>query len=257
MTRNAILSTTLLLASLVAAACGDPTPTKPELTDPKAIIAAAAAAAAAAPGVHIDLSVDGSLTVDLLGMGTGGGPVDLTGTTASADVAIRSGDARVTFAIASAIRGELRSVGGTTYLKTTLTGAQYQVQDGVPAIPPNAIPAALDTFLDILEEPGLEPVKEADVECAGGTCYRVTLTLTLDELAAFGVQIPAELPLGLDGASVDLAIDVTRDTNDLAGLEVVVDQAEGDTLTLVATFTKWDDEVVVVAPSADEIAPAE
>jgi hypothetical protein len=256
MTRHAILSTIVLIATLVAVACGSSTPPRPELTDPKAIIAAAAAEAAAAPGVHIDLSVDGSLTVDLLGTG-GGGPVDLTGTTASADIAIASGDARVTFAIASAIRGELRSVDGTAYLKTTLTGAQYRVQEGLPVIPPDAIPTALKTFLEILEEPGLVPVKEADVECAGGTCYRVTLTLTVDELAELGVDVPAGLPLDIDGASLDLAIDVTRDTNDLAGLEAVLTQADGEGLSLQATFTKWDDEVVVEAPAADEIAPAE
>lgn len=257
MTRHLRPLTLLAAATLVLVACGGTTPSKPELTDPRAIIAAAATEAAAAPGVHIDLSVDGSLTIDLLGLGNGGGPVDLTGSTASADVAIATGDTRATFAIGSVLRGELRSVAGTAYLKTTLTGAQYQVQDGLPVIPPDAIPTALSTFLDILEEPGLTPVKEADVECAGGTCYRVTLELTVADLAELGVALPSGLPIDLEGAALDLAIDVTRDTNDLAGLEAVLTQTDGEVLTLVATFTKWDDEVVVEAPSADQIAPGD
>lgn len=257
MTRTAILATTLLLASIVAAGCDSSAPPRPELTDPRAIIAAAAANAAAAPGVHVDLSVDGSLAVDLLGTGAGAGaPVDLSGTTASADIAIATGDARITFAIASAIRGELRSVDGTVYLKTTLTGARYQVQEGAPVIPPDAIPAALTTLVELLDEPGLEPVKEADVECAGGTCYRVALTVGFDDLATLGVTVPAGLPIDLAGAAVDLTIDVTRDTNDLAGLKAIIDQADGEALTLVATFTKWDAEVIVEAPPADEVAPA-
>lgn len=246
-----------LLAALplVLAACGG-TPTKPELTDPREIVAAAAAQAAAAEGVHIDASLDGRITLDLLGLGTGGGPVDLTGSTASIDLALRSGDSRVTFAVGSALRGELRNVAGVAYVKTTLTGAQYQVQAGAPAIPPNAIPDALNTLLEVLEQPGLELVREPDVECAGGTCYRVTLDLTLDQLSALGVDLPAGLPADLASAAVDLTIDVTRDTNDLAGLEAVVTQGDGQTLTLVATFTKWGDAVTVEAPPADQVAPA-
>jgi hypothetical protein len=241
-----------VLVALVAAACGGTTPSKPELTDPKAIIAAAATEAAAAQGVHVDASIDGRLTLDLLGAGSGGGPVDLTGTTAAADLELRGGDARVTFAIASAIRGELLSVDGVAYLKTTLSGAQYQVQEGFPTIPPNAIPAALNTLLDILEEPGLEPVLEADVDCAGGTCYRVSLALTMDDLAELGMELPA----GLGEASVDLTMDVSRETHRLSGLEAVVTQPDGEALTLVATFSKWDEPVTVEAPPADEVAPA-
>lgn len=254
MTRR-FLFALLAALPLVLAACGG-TPPKPELTDPREIVAAAAAQAAAAEGVHIDASLDGGITLDLLGLGTGGAPVDLTGSTASADLALRSGDARITFAVGSALRGELRSVGGVAYVKTTLTGAQYQVQPGAPVIPPNAIPAALNTLLDVLEQPDLELVRGADVECAGGTCYRVSLALTLAELSALGVDLPTGLPADLASASVDLTIDVTRDTNDLAGLEAVITQGGGETLTLVATFTKWGDAVTVEAPPADQVAPA-
>lgn len=245
-----------LLAALplVLAACGGTSP-KPELTDPREIVAAAAAQAAAAEGVHIDASLDGSISLDLLGLGAGGAPVDLTGSTASADLALRSGNARVTFAVGSVLRGELRSVGGVAYVKTTLTGAQYQVQPGAPAIPPNAIHAGLSTLLDILEQPALELVRDADVECAGGTCYRVTLALTLEQLGALGVGLPTGLPADLASAAVDLTIDVARDTNDLSGLGAVITQGGGQTLTLVATFTKWGDAPTIEAPSDDQVAP--
>lgn len=249
------LTLLVVAMTLVLTACGS-TPQKPELTDPREIIAAAATEAAAAQGVHIDASVDGSITLDLLGLGTGGGPVDLTGSTLKADLALRSGDARIIFAVGSALRGELRSVAGVAYVKTTLTGAQYQVQAGAPTIPPNAIPAALNTLLDVLEQPDLELVKAADVDCAGGRCYRVTLALTLAQLGALGVDLPIALPSDLESATVDLTVDVTRDTNDLSGLEAVLTQGDGQALTLVATFTKWDEAVAVEAPPADQVAPA-
>ncbi len=249
------LTLLVVAMTLVLTACGS-TPQKPELTDPRETIAAAATEAAAAQGVHIDASVDGSITLDLLGLGTGGGPVDLTGSTLKADLALRSGDARIIFAVGSALRGELRSVAGVAYVKTTLTGAQYQVQAGAPTIPPNAIPAALNTLLDVLEQPDLELVKAADVDCAGGPCYRVTLALTLAQLGALGVDLPIALPSDLESATVDLTVDVTRDTNDLSGLEAVLTQGDGQALTLVATFTKWDEAVAVEAPPADQVAPA-
>lgn len=256
MTRPSIqAAVALVTGAFILAACGPTTPSKPELTDPREIIAAAAAEAAAAPGVHIDASLDGSLTIDLLGLGGGGAPVDLSGSTAAVDLAIASGDARVTFALASVLRGELRTVGGVSYLKTTIGGARYEILDGGPVIGPNAIPDALEAILTALDAPGLTPVKGDDVPCGSATCYRVTLSLRLDDLADLGTGLAAALPPSLADAAIDLAIDVTRDTNDLATLEAVISQADGSTLTLVASFSKWDQTVTVEPPPADEIAP--
>jgi hypothetical protein len=244
----------VLVAALAVAACGGSTPSKPELTDPTAILAAAAAEAAAAPGVHVDASVDGSLSLDLLGTGAAN-PFDLTGTTAAADISIPTGNARVTFEVADAIRGELRTVDGTAYLKTGLTGARYEILEMDSPIPADPVGTALDALLEVLDEPGLELVKEADVDCGGETCYRVTLALTMAQFADLGLDLPVDLPTGLDEASVDLTLDVTRDTNDLSSVQAVVNQPDGEALRLIATFSKWDDEVVVEAPPADQIAP--
>ena len=54
--------------------------------------------------------------------------IDLTGTTASADVDFAKGAAKVTFAVrrCSGSAGELIAVDGKIYFKTTITGPLYQ-----------------------------------------------------------------------------------------------------------------------------------
>lgn len=240
----------IVLAAAALTACGG-TPPKPELTDPKAIIVATAEQASAAQGVHVDASADGSIVLDLFGTG-GGGPVDLRGTTASVDLDLAGGDLRAIFAIGSIVRGELRTVDGRSYLRTTLTGAQYQRQDGAPVLEPGAIPGALQALVDALERPGVEPVKEADVECGSGTCYRVTLDLdaaTLRDLG--GADVPLDL---LSDADVSLALLVSKATYDLASIDAVLTGADGTQLTVVLIFTKWGEAVQVEAPAPDEVA---
>ena len=71
--------------ALVVSACGT-TPTGPALTDPTAIVTAALKSTEAAKSVHLALTANGEATVALpIGGGTGT-PLDLSGTTASADI---------------------------------------------------------------------------------------------------------------------------------------------------------------------------
>lgn len=239
-----------VLPAVVLAACGG-TPPKPELTDPRAILVAAAEQAAAAQGVHVDASADGSIVLDLFGTG-GGGPVDLRGSTASVDLDLASGDVRAIFAIGSVVRGELRTVEGTSYLRTTLTGAQYQRQEGAPILTPGAVPEALQALVDALERPGVTPVKEADVECGSGTCYRVTVDLAAD---ALGDPAAGDLPLGgLADGDLSLAVLVSKATYDLASIDAVLTGPDGTDLTIALIFTKWGETVSVEAPAPDEIA---
>ncbi len=102
-------------------------PSGPVLTDPTAIITAALTSTEAATSVHVDATVDGVVPVTLPGSSSAT-EVDLTGTTANADVDLKGGELRATFAVPAVLglAGELIQADGTTYLKTTLTG--YEVQ---------------------------------------------------------------------------------------------------------------------------------
>jgi hypothetical protein len=256
-----------IVAALALAAC-NATPAASLLTDPKAILGAAVTSAAAAGTVHVDAVASGTLPIDLTGTGAAGTGIDLTGTTASLDADLPAGATRATFVAPGllGLRGELIALDGSSYIKTTLTGPLYQRQSaGVPdELLPSADPAAmLGGLQDLLAQPGVDPVKGADVPCGTGTCYTVEIELTPAELAALGagtgdLPLPADLPIpipSLDEASVALTFRVDQVTNALSGLTAVVDLGGDAPATLDLTFTKWGDAVTVSAPPADQIAP--
>jgi hypothetical protein len=265
LTRLIALAATVFVA---AAACQS-APPRPELTDPNAILAAAVTSTSAARTVRVDATAAGILSVDLLGLGTPS-PVDLSGTTLSADLDLQSGNGRTTFSAPNllGLAGEVIAVDGTTYLKSTLTGPSYLVErfgGEAPAPSGEDRASVLKALTDLLATPGLDPVKGDDVTCGNTQCYRVDISLMPEELAALGagnLQAPAGLPIpipiaDLSAATLDLSVLVAKDTTRLAGLKAAADMGGGaGTATLDITFSKWDENVSISAPPADQVAPA-
>ena len=258
----------IVVAALAVGAC-QTAPTAPALTDPREILAAAVTTAAAASSVRIDATADGTVALDL-GFG-GPSEVDLSGTTVSADLDLEAGDARATFSAPNllGITGELIAVDGTSYAKTSLTGPKYLVQPltGTDLPAPSGVTrtTVLSDLTEFLANPALDPVKGEDVACGNTTCYRVDITLTPEELAALGagdLEMPAGLPIpvpvpDLSAATVDLSVLVAKDTTRLAGIEATVDLGGGaGTATADVTFSKWDEDVSISAPPADQVTQA-
>ena len=251
---------------LLVACQAPPPPTT--LTDPREILAAAATTTAAAHSVRIDATADGTLSLDLLGVGAPS-PVELTGTTVSADLDITGGDGRATFSAPGllGLTGEVIVLAGKLYFKTTLTGQLYRVQDvgmDVPAASGEARATALKGLTDLLANPTLRPAKGEDVECGGTTCYQVDIALTPADLAALGagdLEAPTGLPIpiaipDLSAATIDLRVSVAKDTTRLMGLEATIDLGGGGGVATVdLTFSKWDEAVSVAAPPPDQVAP--
>jgi hypothetical protein len=241
------------------AACGSPT--LPELTDPTEIVTAALKAAESAKSVHIDATLDGTINADLTGSGTGT-DLPLNGTTAAADVDMAGGKAHATFAIPAFLNlnGELIQIGETSYVKTSLTGPQYETQQATDSLPvdPTDASGIVDDIGDFLTADGVDPVKGDDVECGGKRCYSVSIELTPEELAALGaggLEAPG-LPIDLGSASVALTIRVEKDTYRLAGVTTVASLGEQGTLTLNLTMSKWDQAMDISPPPADQVKPA-
>jgi hypothetical protein len=245
------------------------------MTDPSAILQAAVSNTATATSVHLDATLDGSLSLDVLGTGVAT-PMQLKGTTANADIDFANKAGRATFSAPGllGIAGEAIVVDGTAYLKSTLTGAQYQQipLGGAVAQMPSPDPSAMASMLagldEALAQPGVDPAKGADVECGTKTCYTVTIELTADELAALqgesggalplpsALPIPIPLPSDLSDATVDLTFRVEQDTNNLAGIDAAIGLGEAGQLTSTITFSKWNEPVTVTAPPADQVKPA-
>lgn len=262
-----VLTVFAVLAILVAA-CTSSTP-GPPLTDPRAIVTAALTSTDGAKSVHLDLTVDGAAIVVLPGATGSGTPVDVTGTTASADVDLASGAAKASFATSAIIKlsGELIVVNGKTYAKTTLTGPLYVASGGV-AVPggtgPGAVPVDLskikgmiDTVGDLMLKEGVNLVKGDDVACGPKSCYTVTADLTAAQLGTTGATVAAGLPVDLTGATLKLTVRVEKDLPyHLAGIEGSLTAPKGTAITADLRASKWDEPLSISAPPPDQVKPA-
>jgi hypothetical protein len=256
--------TTFALAAAVAvavllSAC-DGGNLAPALSDPKAIVTAALKATEAAKSAHIDATVSGTANVKLRIGGSGSTPIDLTGTTATADIDFARPATHASVAVPALLdfSGDLIAVGGKSYLKTSLGGPLYQVS-ATPsaATDPLQVTGIVDNLGDLLLKDGVDLAKGADVTCGSKQCYTVTAAFT-------AAQLGLTAPLGAAGASVDLAgatlkltLRVEKDLPyHLAGLTAVVTMADASSLTAEVTASKWDEPVTVVAPPADQVRPS-
>lgn len=261
-------SFTLAIVALAAIGACQSAPQLPTLTDPREILAAAVTTASTAMTVRIDGAADGAVGLDLAGS-EAPAAFELTGTTFSADLDLENGDARATFSAPGllGLTGEVIVFDGTSYLKSTLTGALYRklsIGADMPE-PSNAARAnILEDITALLVRPELQPVKGEDVACGGATCYSVEITLSPADLTALGAgdlepievfAIPIPLP-DLATATVDLTVLVAKDTNRLAGVTADADLGANGAAVVDLTFSKWDEAVSIVPPPADQVAPA-
>lgn len=218
--------------------------------------------------VRIDGSADGTIGLELVGF-EAPSAFELTGTTFSADLDIENGDARATFSAPGllGLTGEVIALDGTSYLKTTLTGALYRTQPiGADVPEPSAAVRAtiLKDITGLLARPELQPVKADDVACGSTTCYRVEIALSPADLTALGAGnleapdvLPVPIPLpDLATATVDLTILVTKDTTRLAGVTANADLGANGAAAVDLTFSKWDEAVSISPPPPDQVAPA-
>lgn len=218
--------------------------------------------------VRIDGSADGTIELAVVGFGAPSA-FELTGTTFSADLDLENGDARATFSAPGllGLTGEVIALDGTSYLKTSLTGALYRTQP-IGADIPEPSGAARATILEgitgLLARPELQPVKAEDVACGSTTCYRVEITLSPADLTAMGagsleasniLPIPIPLP-DLSTATVDLTVLVSKDTNRLAGVTANADLGANGAAAVDLTFSKWDEAVSISPPPPDKVVPA-
>jgi hypothetical protein len=245
-------------AAMLVSAC-DAATTAPALTDPVAILTAALKSTESAKSVHLDIAVDGSANVVLPTLGGAGTKMDLTGTTAAADVDFAGKDAKATFAAPNlfGIAGEVIAVDGKAYVKTTLTGPLYQESaSGTTLVDPTKAGDAIDNLGDLLLKPGVVLTKGEDVACGGTQCYTVTTNLTAEQLGLTQPGAVDGLPVDLTGATVQLTVRVEKTLpNHLAGLSAVLTTPSG-ALKLELTASKWDQPVTITAPPTNQIKPA-
>jgi hypothetical protein len=253
----------LLTLASVASACGGPT--LPALSDPIEIVTAGLNSTETARTVHLDITLDGKIDVDISGGAGTSTTFSLAGTSASADIDMAGGRAHATFAAPGLLilSGELIQIGPTSYLKTSLTGPLFETREAVDSLPvdPTDTSAIFDDLKALLLVDDVDPLKGDDVECGGKQCYTVMIELTADELAALGVaglapaDLPIELPFDPGDVSAAVTVRVEKETHRLAGVTSVVSLGEAGSLTLDVTATNWDQPMNISPPPADQVKP--
>ena len=246
--------------TIAVAACNGGS-TGPALTDPTAIVTAALTSAQAAKTVHLELTADGAASVALPVPGASSATdITLTGATASGDVDIAKGAAKVTFSLPSilGLAGELIAVDGKVYYKTNLTGPLYvETTSSSAPVDPSKAGGMIDNLGDVLLKPGVTLVKGADVACGSKQCYTVTADLDAADLGPTASGAIDGLPVDVSGATAKLTLRVEKDLpNHLAGVTAEITTPNNGSVKLDLTASKWDEPVTITAPPADQVKPA-
>lgn len=245
MHRRAFALPVLLVVALLVAACG--AGSAPALTDPSEILTKAVAAMQQAKSVHVEASVDGTLSADLTGIGQGG-DMSLAGTTLTADLDLANGNAHVSAGVPAflGLTADIIVVGADTYTKVSLTGEKYQ-KSATSATDPTDPAVALKEVTDFLANPAVSPVKKGDASCGSKSCYQIEINLSAADLATL---MPSDT---IGDATVVATILVEKDTLYPVSATIVLKGSTVGDLTLTVALKDWDKSVTVSAPPADQV----
>ncbi len=263
------LLTLLAAVAIVIAACSS-TPAAPALTDPKEILTDTTTSLQGLKTVHFKVTVAGSVnTAGLTGRADPSAPAasstpfDLSGTTFEGDLNITDRSVQVAISVPAllALSANVIEVGGVAYIKSSLTGPQYEklptaALSGVLPIPSLGLtgspdPAAASAMVTAIQAELAKlpaPTKLADETVNGQDCYHVQEKLS-------SADIPQASGM-LGDVSGNLTVDVWTQKSDRrpSRLVILVDAGSQANLTLTVDLTKYDATTTIAAPPADQIS---
>ena len=262
---RAIRLVVTILAALILAGLAGCAPASPALSDPREILDRAATNLGQARAVHLDVTIDGTLVLGAIvpglpgGGGAGGsggsGALSMTGTHADGDLDLAGGraDLHVQVPALLGLTAELREVGATTYVTSSLTGKGWRRLDAssLPGLGSWQPMAWVDGLRAWIQDPGVVPTRIDDGSCPAGSCYGVRLVI---EGAALGAAAPLAT-LGVDVRLDRLTLDAHVDRGSLRLSQLTVDADLGPAGALQSTIdlTAWDHEVTIAAPPSNEV----
>ena len=237
-------------SALLLAACGQSAPPTPAL-DANQIITKGLEATTKLQSLHLDVALDGQLTLPQLG------GVRLSDSTLGGDLDLARKLAHLTFSLPKlfGLAGEVIVTGPATYIKTTLTGAKWQKQDNttggsIPEVQdPTKALAELGTFL---KKDGVEARKLADAKCGDANCYQVELTIpsALLDGAAVSAGTSASEVIG-DALVLNLQFD--REKLYLTTVSTSIDNAQAGTFSATISLSGFDQPVTISEPPASDV----
>jgi hypothetical protein len=256
--RLAVLPLALVATlSVILAACAGP-PAAPALTDPKEIVAKGVASLADVKSIEFTTTFSGNVKAE------GVGQFDLTSEkmTGALDLAKKTAKFNLDAPSILGTKADLLVVGNAAYYKVAgalamLTGssADKYVKVDVPDASTNPDAALLEDpskavaeIQAALDKLPVQPTKAADEKCGDADCYHVTLALTQDQLRAMDPSAT------VDGTAT---FDLFTRKGDYRPAKIALSATSAQMGTFgVVVELRYDVDVSVAAPPADQIAPA-
>lgn len=255
-----------MVTALIVAGIGGCAPSPSLLSDPREILDRAVTNLRDARTVHVDAAIDGTLVLGAIvpglpgspagGGAGGGGALSMTGTHVDGDLDLAAGRAELHLQVPAllGLTAELRDVGGTTYVTSSLTGKGWRRLDSssLPGLGSWRPMAWVDGLRAWIQDPGVVPTRLDDASCPAGSCYGVRLVI---DGAALGGSAPLAtlgVDLRVDRLTLDLRID--RASLRLSQLAVTADLGTAGTLQSTINLTAWDGSVTIAPPPSDEIS---
>ena len=267
----------LAVAAMLIAACSGSSAT-PVPTDPAAILSSAVSSLKDVKTVHVKVTLTGSIDAGgLFGAGgdgassapsAAGSSLDLSGTTIEGDVDIANSAANLTATVPALLNltANLVAVDGTAYIKTSLTGSQYEKLDTsdltsglpIPSLPAAGSPgpeasAVLSDLQQALAK--LPPATVlADENVNGQDCHHIQLMVSSSDLAPLASGAFASG--ALTGASGSATLDIWTQKSDGRPSRVVIaaDGGSQGKISIQVDLTNYDAAVTIAAPPADQIS---
>ncbi len=240
-------------ASVLVAACGFGE--GPSLTDPSEILVGAAATLRTATSVHLDATVDGSVSVDLTRTGTSAS-LNLAGTSLSGDVDLASRNAHISAAIPAflGLTADVIVIGPDTWTKASLSGEKFQHgETGTSDLPDPSV--LIDGLAAFLARPDIDPVKKDDAPCGATRCYVVEIAVAASELTSLVPAAFAGIVSNAALADARLVATVLVEKGSLRPASVSF-RLNGDSLgdvRLDVGLRDWDRPVSISPPPADQV----
>jgi hypothetical protein len=238
-------------SALLLSACGQSAPPTPAL-DANQIITKGLEATTALQSFHLDVALDGQLTLPQLG------GIRLSDSTLAGDFDVAGKLAHLTFSLPKlfGLAGEIIATEQATYIKSTLTGAKWQKQDA--STPGGSIPevqdptkalAELGTFL---KQDGVEARKLADASCGDANCYQVELTMPsalLDDAVGAAGSSASEII----GDALVLNLQFDREKLYLTTVSTSIDNTQAGTFSATMSLSGFDQPLTISEPPASDV----
>jgi hypothetical protein len=235
------------VALAVLTACG-----QPALSDPREIFTSSIEAMSEVTSAHVDLAVDGTLSLAQLG-----GEFSLEGTTASGDFDAENGLARFTFELPAmlGLSGDVIVTGDAVFTRTSLTGEMWMRQEvagaGDPLAAAGNVDQALADFDAFLDREGVELTKLDDASCGEDTCYQVELTAPAEALSE-GTPA-ASLDPSMLGEPITVNFLFDKNTNYVRRVATSLEAPDIGTISLEVTISGFNEPVEVSPPPSDQV----